>query len=277
MARKRKKPLKVKTLIHDEAKRRNIPTAEFQSVMEDEEKSPVRLAYERRNRDLDPQLVWRGKDEQDWSDLIVQASPLYIQEKVHLKVLVDDLLRRSKERADEKGPDTPDLFADFNGLPDREALTEFYQHDANWSNEDDLSLAVGLHQAGKLTEARRLYDKILQTQPNHADALHLRGGIAWQQGEHDLAVDLIRKAIKLNPKFAKAHSNLGNALKDLGRLDEAVDAFQTAVKLKPNFAEAHYNLGNALSDQGKFDASAASYRKAPRLRRPAPGRPGPDS
>jgi adenine-specific DNA-methyltransferase len=67
-------------------KRRNIPTAELEPVMSDEEKTPIRIAYERRNRDLDPQLVWRGKDEQDWSDLIVQAPPLYIQEKIHPKV-----------------------------------------------------------------------------------------------------------------------------------------------------------------------------------------------
>lgn len=54
------------------------------------------MAYERRNRDLDPQLVWRQKDEQDWSDLVVPtAPPLYIQEEVHPKVLIDDLLRRS--------------------------------------------------------------------------------------------------------------------------------------------------------------------------------------
>src|SRR5438105_4196608 len=64
--------------------------------MRKDEQSPVRIAYERRNRDLDPQLVWRGKDEQDWSDLVVQAPPLYIQEKVHPKVLIDDLVRRSK-------------------------------------------------------------------------------------------------------------------------------------------------------------------------------------
>ncbi len=69
MARK-KKSIEVETLTHDESKRRNIPTAELQSVMRDEEKSPFRLAYERRNRDLDPQLVWRGKDEQDWSVLV---------------------------------------------------------------------------------------------------------------------------------------------------------------------------------------------------------------
>src|SRR6266480_4701394 len=82
---------------HDEAKRRNIPTAEYQPVMEEEDKSPIQVAYERRNRDLDPQLVWRGKDYQDWSDLVVQAPPLYIQEKVHPKVLIDDLLRESKD------------------------------------------------------------------------------------------------------------------------------------------------------------------------------------
>ena len=78
----------------------NIPTAEYESVMDDAIKSPIRVAYARRNRDLDPQLVWRGKDEQDWSDLVVAAPPLYIQEKVHPKVLIDDLLRRSAARAE---------------------------------------------------------------------------------------------------------------------------------------------------------------------------------
>ena len=91
----------VETLTHEQASRKNIPTAEYQSVLRKEEQSPVRVAYERRNRDLDPQLVWRGKDEQDWSDLVVHAPPLYIQEKVHPKVLIDDLLRRTK--VDEAG------------------------------------------------------------------------------------------------------------------------------------------------------------------------------
>ncbi len=101
--------------------------------MHKEEQSPVRVAYERRNRDLDPQLVWRGKDEQDWSDLVTHAPPIYIQEKVHPKVLIDDLLRRSA--ADQKAAeDQFDLFADFNGVPEGNAKTEFYQHDANWTN-----------------------------------------------------------------------------------------------------------------------------------------------
>src|SRR5579864_5427545 len=132
ITRKEKKKT-VATLTHEEASRKNIPTAEFQSVMHKEELSPIRVAYVRRNRDLDPQLVWRGKDEQDWSDLVTYAPPIYIQEKVHPKVLIDDLLRRSAA-GDKEGDDQFDLFADFNGVPEGNAKTEFYQHDANWSN-----------------------------------------------------------------------------------------------------------------------------------------------
>src|SRR5579884_3391744 len=130
---KEKGKKKVETLTHEKAKRLNIPTAEYQSVMRTEELSPVRVAYERRNRDLDPQLVWRGKDELDWSDLVVPAPPLYIQEKIHPKVLIDDLQRRSKADAKSAEPQI-DLFANFNGLPSEAAKTEFYQHDAHWAN-----------------------------------------------------------------------------------------------------------------------------------------------
>ena len=71
----------VETLKHDEDKRKNIPTAEFQSRLEKDHQKTKQIRYPR-NTDLDPQLVWRGKDEQDWSDLVVHAPPLYIQEKV---------------------------------------------------------------------------------------------------------------------------------------------------------------------------------------------------
>lgn len=135
MNQKSKPPKSVETITHDDAKRKNIPTAEFESVMRKDEKTPIRAAYERRNRDLDPQLVWRGKDEQDWSDLVVHAPPLYIQEKVHPKVLIDDLKRLSEKQNQGKAEtEQVDLFADFNGLPSQEAKTEFYQHDSNWSN-----------------------------------------------------------------------------------------------------------------------------------------------
>src|SRR5438094_2370441 len=99
----RTKPKKsVETLIHDESKRKNIPTAEYQSVLQKEQESPKTARYQR-NPDLDPQLVWRGKDQQDWSDLVVHAPLLYIQEKVYPKVLIDDLLRTSREREHEAG------------------------------------------------------------------------------------------------------------------------------------------------------------------------------
>lgn len=176
MARKPKAPKQVETLTHDEAKRKNIPTAELQSAAQRaEEINPFKpVTYERENplaegetrardEDLDPQIVWkgstlrlspaqieqltqtgkleigdaqltwRGKDQQDWSDLIVQAPPLYIQEKIHPKAIIDNLKRQTKERQEEQA-DTADLFGDFNGLPDMEARTEFYQHDQHWSN-----------------------------------------------------------------------------------------------------------------------------------------------
>lgn len=143
-----KKPIEVTSLKHDDATRKNIPTAEFESIMRAEDKSPIQLAYERRNRDLDPQLVWRGKDEQDWSDLIVQAPPLYIQEKVHPQVLIEDLKRQSAARARQAADAVPDLFADFNGLSSSAAATEFYQHDQHWSNRmisgDSLSVMASL-------------------------------------------------------------------------------------------------------------------------------------
>ncbi|HRW25208.1 MAG TPA: site-specific DNA-methyltransferase [Spirochaetia bacterium] len=122
----------VETLTHVEDTRKNIPTAEYQSIMKGSDESPLRVAYERRNKDLDPQLVWRGKDQQDWSDLVVSAPPVYIQEKVHPKALIDDLVRRSD--ADRKASDPQiDLFGDFNGVPEG-ARTDFYQHDAHWTN-----------------------------------------------------------------------------------------------------------------------------------------------
>ena len=160
MATKKNTPLTVETLKHDGATRKNIPTAEYQSVMAKDEQKPVRVEYARRNRDLDPQLVWRGKDEQDWSDLVVHAPPLYIQEKVHPTVLVDDLKRESDLRREAKEPraEQVDLFADFNGLPDDGAKTEFYQHDAHWANR--MILGDSLQVMASLAEREGLRGKV---------------------------------------------------------------------------------------------------------------------
>ena len=153
-----KQPKKVEAITHEEAKRRNIPTAEHQSVMAEDEKSPIEIAYERRNRDLDPQLVWRGKDEQDWSDLVVSAPPLYIQEKVHPKAIIEDLRRQSQQRSDATQDTQLDLFADFNGLPKDATATEFYKHDANWTNR--MILGDSLQVMASLAEREGLRGKV---------------------------------------------------------------------------------------------------------------------
>lgn len=188
-AAKPTKAKKVETLTHEAAERRNAPTAELQSIAERVDElaptPPLKLpratklakGEEReREKDLDPQLVWkgakikltreqvkrlaetgeieigdaqlvwRGKDRQDWSDLVVNAPPVYIQEKIHPKVLIDELQRQS--RKEEPAP-TLDLFSDFNGI-DPDQRTEFYQHGQHWSNRmilgDSLQVMASLAQ-----------------------------------------------------------------------------------------------------------------------------------
>jgi len=159
MPRKKKRISKtVETITHAGASRKNIPTAEYQSVMRKNEETPIQIAYKRRNRDLDPQLVWRGKDEQDWSDLVVHAPPLYIQEKVHPKVLIDDLIKQTETQEKSGVPQQMDLFSDFNGLPSEGAKTEFYQHDANWSNR--MILGDSLQVMASLAEREGLRGKV---------------------------------------------------------------------------------------------------------------------
>jgi adenine-specific DNA-methyltransferase len=157
VAKRSKSPKTVETLRHTDDKRLNIPTAEHQSVLEAEHLARKEVRYPR-NTDLDPQLVWRGKDYQDWSDLVVQAPLLYIQEKVHPKVMIDDLLRKSKgAKAQESGSQIA-LFADFNGLAERAERTDFYQHDQNWTNR--MILGDSLQVMASLAEREGLRGKV---------------------------------------------------------------------------------------------------------------------
>jgi adenine-specific DNA-methyltransferase len=158
MAKKPAAKKTVETLKHDADKRKNIPTAEFQSVVKQDDQHPVRVAFERRNRDLDPQLVWRGKDEKDWSDLVVHAPPLYIQEKVHPKVLIDDLLKQTAQQEKQGKVVQFDLFSDFNGMPLGVDKTDFYQHDQNWSNR--MILGDSLQVMASLAEREGLRGKV---------------------------------------------------------------------------------------------------------------------
>ena len=122
----------VESLGHPDAARLNAPTAEQQSFVAAEEAAPRPIRYPR-NTALDPQLVWRGKDEQDGEDLIVPAVPIYIQEKIHPEALIADLRRRS-DAAREADSATPDLFADAYPALSPEAAYEFYAHEERWAN-----------------------------------------------------------------------------------------------------------------------------------------------
>jgi adenine-specific DNA-methyltransferase len=115
--------------IRHKDKRKNIPTEELRDFVAEEELKPKTMLYPR-DPSLDPQLVWKGKDEQDQADLAVPVVPIYIQEKIHPQAIIDALPRMEKA-----GDDQPDLFADFNGLPaDFDQRVDFYKHDGNWSN-----------------------------------------------------------------------------------------------------------------------------------------------
>lgn len=127
----------IDSLKHREARRKNIPTAELETLVSEDEQAPKAVRW-KRNTDLDPQLVWRGKDEQDTEDLMVDSVPIYIQEKIQPEAIIRDLLRRSeavrREREERERFSIPDLFRDFNGLSEPGAEFLFYQHDKNWSN-----------------------------------------------------------------------------------------------------------------------------------------------
>ena len=202
MAKRTRKPkLKsVESLTHDEARRANIPTAEYQSVVQKEQQSPVKVAYERRNRDLDPQLVWRGKDEQDWSDLVVNAPPLYIQEKVHPKALIDDLLSRTQAEEQASEPQI-DLFADFNGLPEDSTKTEFYQHDANWTNR--MILGDSLRVMASLAEREGLRGKVQCIYIDPPYGIKFNSNFQWSTTSRDVK-DGKAEHISREPEQVKA-------------------------------------------------------------------------
>ena len=258
----------VETLRRQDSKRKNIPTAEYQSMMRQEDQSPVRVAYERRNRDLDPQLVWRGKDEQDWSDLVVHAPPLYIQERVHPKALIDDLLRRTKanERADEA---QPDLFADFNGSPDGADKTDFYQHDANWTNR--LILGDSLQVMASLAEREGLRGKVQCIYIDPPYGIKFNSNFQWSTTSRDVK-DGNTDHITREPEQVKAfrdtwrdgiHSYL-TYLRD--RLTVARDLLAESGSIFVQIGDENAHRARALLDEVFGESNFCAeivYQKAP--------------
>jgi tetratricopeptide (TPR) repeat protein len=112
--------------------------------------------------------------------------------------------------------------------------------------EQILDVATQKHQAGQLNEAENLYRQVLNQNPNHPDALHLLGVIAFQVKRIDAATDLIQRAIQINPNVPDYHSNMGLIMVAQGRLDQAVACYQRALKVRPDDPKVLFNLANAL-------------------------------
>jgi adenine-specific DNA-methyltransferase len=145
-------PTPIDAIVHGD-KRANIPTADAQVFVSSEVEAPQQLLYPR-DPSLDPQLVWKGKDEQDRSDLAVDAPPIYIQEKIDPRVLVENL--RNTAKAGEQEPELT-LFESFDGL-DGLDVVDFYKHDANWSNR--MILGDSLQVLASLAERESLRGKV---------------------------------------------------------------------------------------------------------------------
>jgi len=190
----------VETIRHYDANRKNIPTAEYQSVMDKEDQTPIQIAYERRNRDLDPQLVWRGKDEQDWSELVVHAPPIYIQEKIHPKALIKDLLERSGQSGTEESAQAS-LFGDFNGIPAGADKTDFYQHDSNWTNR--MILGDSLQVMASLAEREGLRGQVQCIYLDPPYGIKFNSNFQWSTTSRDVK-DGKADHITREPEMVKA-------------------------------------------------------------------------
>ncbi len=255
----------VEALRHEADTRTNIPTAEYQSMVREDTESPMRVAYERRNRDMDPQLVWRGKDEQDMADLVVNVPPLYIQEKVHPKVLIDDLLRQSRNSS-QPSEYQVDMFADFNGLPEGADRTEFYQHDGYWQNR--MVLGDSLQVMASLAEREGLQGKVQCIYIDPPYGIRFNSNFQWSTTSRDVR-DGNRQHITREPEQVKAfrdtwrdgiHSYL-TYLRD--RLTVARDLLADSGSIFVQIGDENVHRVRALMDEVFGDenfVAAISYR-----------------
>ncbi|MEX2450770.1 MAG: tetratricopeptide repeat protein [Rhodospirillales bacterium] len=124
-----------------------------------------------------------------------------------------------------------------------------------------LKKAVALHQAGRLEEAQPIYERLLARDPNHPDALNLRGLLAYEQGDHDQAIAFISKAVSLMPGNPNFHNNLGSVFASAAKFDRAVEHLGKATSINPTFSVAFENLGNALMQLDRADEAVAPYTR----------------
>lgn len=149
----------IEAFTHEES-RVNIPTEELSAFVREDEETPSTMLYPR-DASLDPQLVWKGKDEQDRDDLAVPVAPIYIQEKIHPQAIIDDLRKRSRTGGVGEAAalyDQIDFFADFNGIEEFSDRIDFYQHEQHWSNR--MILGDSLYVMTSLAEKEGLKGKV---------------------------------------------------------------------------------------------------------------------
>jgi tetratricopeptide (TPR) repeat protein len=121
------------------------------------------------------------------------------------------------------------------------------------------------YQAGNLQQAEKICRNILIKKPNNVEALHFLGVIHFQNGQHDLAIEYIKKALRIDPSFADGYSNLGNIFQAKNQLDEAISCYRTALEINPKLGKTYFNLGIALQDKGQLDEAIACYQQAMQL------------
>ncbi|MFN3259899.1 MAG: site-specific DNA-methyltransferase [Pikeienuella sp.] len=167
---------KIETHAHAGPPRLNIPTPEMEPFMEERAKAPLRVEYERRNPDLDPQLIWRGKS-LDEGPLEAAAPPIYLQEQVHPKALIEDL-RAGREKAE-------DLFAHFGVKEaDLEAEVEFYRHPMRWSNR--MILGDSLQVMASLAEREGLRGKVQCVYIDPPYGIRFNSNFQWSTTSRDV-------------------------------------------------------------------------------------------
>ena len=264
-------PTRVEAFVHAEEQRTNIPTAELETFMKEEDRAPRRVTSPRPSELLyprdptgDPQLVWRGKDDQDRSPLEVAAPPIYIQEKIHPKALVEDLLNQRKGLV----PAQADLFSDFNGIA-FDDLVDFYQHEQHWSNR--MILGDSLEVMTSLAEREGLKG---QVQMIYMDPPYgIRFASNWQVSTRNRDVkDGREEAVTRQPEQVKAfrdtwdkgiHSYL-SYLRD--RLVAAHALLARSGSIFLQMGDANVHLARALLDEvfgASHFVSLIAFKKTP--------------
>ena len=192
-------PKSTADLRHTADTRTNLPSAEDATTMSADDRRAIPFYY-KRNHDLDPQLVWRGKDAENDAPLEVMAPPIYVQERILPKAIIDDLRRHSENNPADDDEAQPQMFADFNGLPSPEARTEFYQHQANWSNR--MILGDSLQVMASLAEKEGLKGQVQCIYMDPPYGINFSSN--WQWSTNNRAVGSTAKDVTREPEQIKA-------------------------------------------------------------------------